>query len=74
MKPSELFGVLVRTVGLVVTLSALGLIGLAILSAVMGGPESVLGLLIRGIPTLLVGLWLLSGAEWLVRLVYRSEG
>jgi hypothetical protein len=73
MKPSELFGVVIRSVGLVVMLSAMSVLFYAILSLVLGGPASVVGLFIIGIPPLLVGLWLLLGASDLATAVYPKE-
>ncbi len=64
MKPSEAFGVAVRSIGLVVILSGLGsLVG------ALGAP----GLLLVAIPTVLVGIWLLRGAKALVSFAYPDE-
>ncbi len=73
MKPSELFGVVVRSVGLLMVLSATSVLFYAILNLVMGGPASVVGLLIVGVPPLLVGYWLLLGASDLASAVYPKE-
>jgi len=73
MKPSDVFGVVVRTVGLVVTLMGLWRIGYAILDLVGGGPGGAAGLLITGVPELLVGLWLLRGAKPLVQFAFPEE-
>lgn len=73
MKPSELFGVVVRSAGLVTVLSAMSVLFWAIVNLVLGGPASVIGLLIIGVPPLLVGIWLLLGASGLALAVYSKE-
>ena len=73
MKPSELFGVVVRSVGLLLTLSAMWCVFWAIVNLVLGGPTSTVGMLIVGIPVLLVGTWLLLGASDLADAVYGKE-
>ena len=73
MKPSGLFGVVVRSVGLLLTLSAMWCIFWAILNLVLGGPGNVVGMLVAGIPALLVGSWLLLGASGLAAAVYSNE-
>jgi hypothetical protein len=73
MEPPDAFGIVVRTVGLILTLIAVWLIGAAILNLVGGGPGNVVGLLISGVPALFIGLWFLGGAKDLVRFVFRDE-
>ncbi len=73
MKPSDIFGIVVRTVGLIVTMTALWTLGWAMLNLAGGGPGNAPGLLIAGIPELLVGLWLLRGARSLVRFAFPQE-
>jgi len=70
MKTTEVFGIVVRTLGLIVVLIALGLILPAMLSLVMGGPGALIGLLFYGIPALVVGLWLLRGARPIVSFAF----
>jgi hypothetical protein len=72
MKPSELFGVVVRSLGLLVMLPAMWCIFWAILNLVLGGPNAV-GMLVAGIPALLLGTWLLLGASGLAAAVYSNE-
>jgi hypothetical protein len=72
MKPSDVFGIVVRTAGLVITLMGLWRIGYAVLALVGGGPGSA-HLLITGVPELLVGLWLLRGAKPLVQFAFPEE-
>jgi hypothetical protein len=73
MKPSEAFGVVVRSVGLVTVLSATSVLFYALVNLALGGPTSVVGLLIVGVPPLLVGFWLLFGASDLASAVYPKE-
>jgi hypothetical protein len=72
MKPSDIFGIVVRTVGLVIALVGLWTVGWAILNLVGGGPGTV-ALLVSGVPELLVGLWLIRGAEPLVRFAFPQD-
>ncbi len=73
MKPSELFDVVVRTIGLLLVLSAISVLFYAIVNLVLGGPVSVVGLLIVGTPPLLVGFWFLNGALGLAAVLYSDE-
>ena len=73
MKPSEVFGIVVRTVGLLMTLIAAAQILVGTLHLVLGGPMNPISLLVFAIPALLVGLWFLRGAESLVRFAFPAE-
>jgi hypothetical protein len=74
MKPADVFGVAVRTIGLLVILAAVWAIFLGTLAIVGGGPGQVAGLLFFGIPALIVGLILLrGGADAIVRFAYPHE-
>ncbi|MBN1506258.1 MAG: hypothetical protein JW955_05405 [Sedimentisphaerales bacterium] len=73
MTPSDIFGIVVRTIGLIMTLVGLWTIGFALLILVGGGPGGAAGLLIAGIPESLVGLWLLRGAKPLVQFAFPEE-
>ncbi len=73
MKPQELFGVVIRTIGLLLSLSSLWFFFMALLSVIGGGPVSPIGLIIYGIPTLFVGVWFLGGAPLIVSLAYQQE-
>lgn len=64
MTPSEAFGVVVRSVGLLVVLW-----GLSLLVVAIGAP----GLILVAIPVLLVGLWLLRGARAVISFAYPDE-
>jgi hypothetical protein len=68
MTPVQLFGVAVRTIGLVMALSGAFSSALGLLLLVFGAP--VLLIMITGIPALLVGLWLLRGPGWLIAFAY----
>jgi hypothetical protein len=72
MKPAELFGVIVRTVGLLLVLFALFLIVVATVHLVAKGPDFLEGYLC-GVPGLFVGIYFLSGAELLVNSVYPKQ-
>jgi len=73
MKLSELFGVIVRTIGLIFVLTALWQVFSAILNLVGGGPGNVVVMLLYGIPALLVGLWFLRGAKALISFAFPQD-
>ncbi len=73
MKPSDLFGVVVRSLGLLLLLGSLWLLFWALLNLVLGGPASVIGMIILAIPPLFVGVYFLGGAKGLVYLAYQEE-
>lgn len=70
MRPADVFAVVVRVVGLVMCLGAGGVLGFALLNLLLGGPASVVGLVIVGLPPFLVGLWLLRGARSIVSFAF----
>ena len=74
MTTTDVFGIIVRTFGLIVVLLALGFILPAILSLTMGGPGTLIGMLFYGVPTLIVGLWLLRGGRAVVSFAYPTGG
>ena len=71
MKTTQIFGIIVRTVGLIVVVSSMGLLIPAILSLFAGGPLAAL--LFYGVPTFILGLWLLRGARSVVSFAYPEE-
>lgn len=73
MKPSDLFGVVVRAMGLILVLTALWKLLGAVVNLVGGGPGNVLAMVVSGVPALLVGLWLLRGAKALVSFAFPEE-
>ena len=79
MKPSELFGVVVRTTGFLIVIFGLW--------EIWGGGENVVGNLLAadsgdqtssftyfadGVPALIVGILLFFGADGVVRVAYRQ--
>ena len=63
MKPADVFGIVVRAIGLVVCLKAGGTLVGALLSWALGAA-------ILGVPMLAVGLWLLRGAPTVVSFAF----
>lgn len=66
MKPAELFGVVIRTIGLLLLVSAVSQILWALINLIGGGPGNAAVMLLIGIPCFLVGSWFLRGAPILV--------
>ena len=64
MKPSDIFGIVVRTVGLILVLVALGSSIPAIVQP---------GLLFFEVPVLLIGLWFLRGGKAIVSFAFPEE-
>jgi hypothetical protein len=73
MKPSDVFGVVVRSLGLVFILYSLWMFLWAFINLIGGGPSNILEMIIAGIPTLFIGVWFLSGAESLISWAYAKE-
>jgi hypothetical protein len=73
MKPSDAFGVVVRSLGLLMVVAASWILFWALLNLVGGGPGNVLGMVISGIPMLIVGIWFLTGAQSLISFAYRND-
>ena len=72
MKPSEVFGVVIRTIGLLLLMFAVSQIAMGLLALVIGGLGNVFVMLLSGIPSFLVGYWFLRGAPLIVSLAYES--
>jgi len=72
MKASELFGVVVRGIGLIMTICGIWQVSFATLELALGGPGNRIEMLLYGIPTLLVGLWFLRGAKSLMLFAYNG--
>ena len=73
MTNRDVFGIIVRTVGLMITLAAAWLILLGLLGLISGASGQSAGLLFYGIPALFVGLWLLRGARSIVSFAFSKE-
>jgi hypothetical protein len=71
MKPTQVFGIVVRSIGLFVVVASMGFLIPGMLSLVMGGPMT--GLLFYGVPTFIIGLWLLRGPRIIISLAYPGE-
>ena len=70
MKPYEAFGVVVRTLGLLMVFGTVVPIAIGLLSLVGGGVVASSALAPVGFVILLVGLWLLRGAPAIVLFAY----
>ncbi|MGQ0637073.1 MAG: hypothetical protein ACT4QC_20885 [Planctomycetaceae bacterium] len=73
MNSRDVFGVVIRTVGLLLVLPGTFCVLYALLAIVGGGPPQIIALLLPGVPALLVGIWFLRGAAWLVAFAYPRE-
>ena len=71
MQEKSIFSLVVRSVGLIVVVVSAGFLIPGTLSLLMGGPLG--GLLFYGVPALLLGLWLLRGAQSIVSFAYPNE-
>ena len=65
--------VVIRTIGLLLLMSAVSQILWALVNLIGGGPGSVAVMLMIGIPCLFVGLWFLCGAPILVSYAYKTD-
>ena len=73
MKPSELFGVMVRSMGLVV-LSALWILFWAGVASTFEATKPFAAMLVFGIPVLFLGVWLIGGGgAAIVSLAYPED-
>jgi hypothetical protein len=75
MKPSEAFGVVVRSVGLLILLPAIWSLFWIALTCIVAhtAPNNIMALIINGILALFVGIWFLGGAPGLVSLAYPDK-
>ncbi len=71
MKPSDLFGVVVRSLGLLTMLSLWILFWVAI--TLLFRERALVAVMIGAVPLLFVGIWLLGGAPGLVSIAYPEE-
>lgn len=65
MTPRETLGVILRSVGLLVSVIAACLVFWASLNVALGGPGFPVGFVL-GVPGLLLGVWFLRGARLIV--------
>jgi exosortase/archaeosortase len=72
MNPVQLFGVAVRTIGLLTTMSASWAIFVGLFLSTEA-PLNVTIHLVSGIPAMIIGLWLLRGAKALVAFAYPED-
>ena len=72
MTNRDVFEIIVRTVGLMITLAAAWLILLGLFGLISASGK-VAGLLFYGIPALFVGLWLLRGARSVVSFAFSKD-
>ena len=72
MTNRDVFEIIVRTVGLLITLAAAWLILLGLFGLISASGQ-VAGLLFYGIPVLFVGLWLLRGARSIVSFAFSND-
>jgi len=72
MKPYEVFGLFIRCVGLVLALAGLHGLYRAVIMLVQNIAAISFMPLIFGIPTLVLGVWFLRGAAWLMLFSYRQ--
>jgi hypothetical protein len=71
MKPSELFGVVIRSLGLLILVGVLHLLVAAMGSLFSRTP--FLAAIVVGVPLLFLAIWFLTGAEGLVSIAYPEE-
>jgi len=70
MNASEIFGLIIRIIGLILALSGINNIYQALIMVVQLEFMSSFTSLLFGIPTLVIGFWLLRGAPWLMSFSY----
>jgi hypothetical protein len=73
MKPAEIFGIIVRTIGLLMIVPATLSGAYGLLGALMGGPTVTIAIFVLSFPLVAVGLWMLRGAPSLVEFAYPSR-
>ena len=70
MNASEIFGLIIRSVGLALSLLGIHEVYRAIIMLVQGISLTSFMPLLFGIPNLLIGIWFLRGAPWLMSFSY----
>lgn len=73
MKASEIFGIVIRVIGLIITLIGIYDIYRAFIMFVQVQSIGSLSPLLFGVPSFLLGIWLLGGAPWLMLFSYPEQ-
>lgn len=73
MKPSEIFAIVVRTVGLLIGLHAVVVLLATAYLLVVGGFAQSFLLAFFGMPLLVISSWMLRGAPGLIAFAYPEE-
>ncbi len=73
MRPADVFGVVVRSVGLVLLVVSVPPLCFGVLGLVLGGPGQTFGVMIFSAPGVFAGLWMLRGAQLMVDFAYSGE-
>ena len=72
MKPADILGLFVRCVGVLLSIYGVYCLYLLVLALIPGvaAPHGVVFFLYVGLPCLIVGVWFLRGAKWLISFCY----
>jgi hypothetical protein len=70
MNASEIFGLIIRCIGLLLSLLGIHQIYRALIILVQSISMTCCTYLLFGIPALLIGIWFLRGAPWLMSFSY----
>jgi hypothetical protein len=73
MKPPEVFGIFIRCAGLVIVFFSLSSLSQAVFMLVHNTTTGFLTLLLFGILALIIGVWFIRGAPWLISFSYRQD-
>ncbi len=73
MKPPEVFGIFIRCVGVVIVCFSLSAFSQAVLMLVHNTITGFLTQLLFGILALILGVWFIRGAPWLISFSYRQD-
>ena len=73
MNASEIFGLIIRCTGLALTLLGIHNVYRALIMLVQVLSTSSFILLLFGVPSLLLGIWFLRGAPWLLSFSYPQD-
>lgn len=73
MRPADAFGVVVRSVGLVLLVVSVPPLCFGVLGLVLGGPGETVAFMIFAAPGVFAGLWMLRGAQLMVDFAFQGE-